>query len=665
MSSPDPKRAAFILGLPVIFLYLLLLTLVFKVVFVAANWSSFRLEAFGSIVRALFLGLRFDISILAYLFLPAILLYHAMVITGWRLLKWIGGGYFIMVALIYQVLWFADLQYFEAAGKHFTYEAFLYLGPSVLPMVSGAFKLHPWVSLLSGLAVIGFSFATGCLIGWGMKRCIPDSRVRIPYYLFTLIVFLILDVVGARGGIQKHPLNIGHSTFSPSPYLNALCLNPVYSTFRTMASSSSKQEFRFFDEAFNIRTVRDLLGIGQSEPISADYPLLRISPGTEKGNRKNIVIFILESWTGKSIGCLGSKFKVTPIFDDLSREGMLFTNSFATGVRSIDGIFSTLCSFPTQPLRPTMARSPAYQPYWRSISQILAEAGYYSVFIHGRDLDFDGMHQFMRYINFHKIVDRHGFPQTPSSLSGSWRGYDDEEVMRRADEEFSVQNGRPFLGVIYTMNTHEPFMTPESFPKAFPPTTPLNKYLNSLKYSDHALGVFFSLARKKPYFKDTIFIFVPDHTVRHGDSFNFFDQHHIPLLIYSPGYVSPSINPVVSSQLDILPTILGLLQLKTVHASWGRNLMELPQDQGFAVCMVGHEVRWHDSRFLLNDSLADGPMLLFDIIRDPNCTMDVWRQHPREGDVLKTRVRSYLSLSQTLLYQNRVYPRSSVALIRN
>jgi len=113
-----------------------------------------------------------------------------------------------------------------------------------------------------------------------------------------------------------------------------------------------------------------------------------------------------------------------------------------------------------------------------------------------------------------------------------------------------------------------------------------------------------------------------DHA-RTGEGLSLSDQHHIPLLAYAPGTLPPSINQVVDSQVDPVPTILGLLQLKARQASWGRDLGEVSKDQEFAVSVVGDEVRWRDSRYLLNDTLTDHPPPLFDLTKDPGCNTDV------------------------------------------
>jgi len=646
----------FLAGLPLIFLHLLILTFALKLVFLAKNWSALQPAGYGPIAWALWKGLRFDIAILSYLLLPAIVLYFAAFLTPWRVLKWVLGGYLVVISFLITVFWLADLQYFEETGKHLTSEISDYLGVSIWPDISSAFRLHPWLSSLSVLACAAIAALTAFGFRWLRKVCLSTGQPHRAYCLLTLPLFILLGCIGARGGLQPFILKVGDSLISPNPYLNALCLNPVYSTFITTVSSSpSNQQFRFSTEELNIRTTRDLLASDGSAFLSARFPLVRESPGTDQGNRKNVVIFLLESWSGEDIGCLGSQKGVTPVFDGLARKGLLFNHFYATGIRTPEGVFSILCSFPNQPQRPIMGWPAIYQDHWRSISQILSEVGYHNIFIYGRDLDFARIKEFLQFIRFHKIIDKRDFPPAASPTADSWSGYDDEEVMRLADEEFASIKDRPFLAVVSTMNTHPPFHTPKGFPLAFPSTSLSNKFLNALKYSDHTLGFLLELARKRAYFKDTIFLFVADHA-RTGEGLSLSDQHHIPFLVYAPGTISPSINQAVGSQVDLVPTILGLLQLKVRHASWGRDLREVPQDKGFAVSVVGDEVRWRDSKYLLNDTLMDQPPLLFDLTKDPHCNTDVWRQRRETGKILKTKVRAYISLSQSLLRQNRVYP---------
>ncbi|MDH7500832.1 MAG: LTA synthase family protein, partial [candidate division NC10 bacterium] len=421
------------------------------------------------------------------------------------------------------------------------------------------------------------------------------------------------------------------------------------------AVSSPPQRFRISHEESDLRMVRRLLDCDDLPPPSPRYPLRRFSSESEGGNRKNLVIFLLESWSAKDLGCLGGKAGVTPFFDGLAQKGLLFRNFFATGIRTPEALISVLYSFPNQPVRPIMGRSAIYQTHWRSLSQILSEAGYRTSFLYGRDLEFAHAREFLQFIRFDQVIDKRDFPSSAPPTGDSWAGYDDEELMHQADREFSRQGSHPFFAVISTMNTHPPFTIPKGFPRAFPPTSLSNKFLNSLHYSDYALGKFFKVAESKPYFQNTVFLLVADHA-RTREEVSLSAQHHIPLLIYAPGVVKPGVREVVGSQVDLLPTVLGLLQLKASHASWGRNLLQVGEEDGFAVSVSGNEVRWRNGKYLLNDSLTDQSPFLFDIIKDPDCTTDLWEKKEKLGKGLQAQLRAYISLSQALLYQNRIHP---------
>ena len=201
-------------------------------------------------------------------------------------------------------------------------------------------------------------------------------------------------------------------------------------------------------------------------------------------------------------------------------------------------MFSILCSFPNQPQRRVLGRASSYLVRWRPVSDILAEVGYDTIFVHGRDLEFDQMNKFLKASRFEHVLDRASFPPSARRREGRGPATTTRTSCGAPTRSSPAENGRPFLGVIYTMNTHEPFMTPEGYPLLVPPTSDVNRFLNALNYADYALKVFFELARTAPYFSNTIFILVADHS-RTGDSFNLANQHHIPLLIYAPGFVPP------------------------------------------------------------------------------------------------------------------------------
>jgi len=640
-------------------LFFWMILLVQKGVFLCFNFHALRASGSHAIADSLWRGLRFEGAALALLLSPALFLFWAAAATGWPAMRRLLFVYGVGLSLVISLITLADLQYFAETGAHLTYEATSYLNLSMVPIVAGAFALHPYLSLTSLLMCMCLVWLTAHV----MKRLIrfslsaPGGRALVASML-AFPVWIPLMIVAGRGGTQGEALRIGHCRISTSPYVNGLCLDPMFSVLWSSLEPSSP-EYQFYDEESNVRAVRRLLLEDERETLSHEYPLLRRSPGTERGNRKNVVLFVLESWTARHVGALGGRSDTTPFFDGLAREGALFDQFFANGLRTPEGIFSILCSFPNQPLRRILGRASSYLVRWRTLSEILAEVGYDTIFMHGRDLEFDQMSSFLKASRFERIIDRRSFPPSAPRRGGTWPGYDDEEVMRHAHREFARTDGRPFLGVIYTMNTHEPFMTPEGYPLLFAPANDVNRFLNALNYSDYTLKVFFDLARKAPYFDNTIFVLVADHS-RTGDTFNLANQHHIPFMIYAPGIVAAGRQHVVGSQLDIVPTVLGLLELRTLHASWGQDLLRIPADRGFAVSVAGGQIRWRDHRHLVDDGLTGARPLLCEPPVDAACRADTWRESTAIGETLKARLRAYLSLSQTLMYRDRVYPRRAI-----
>ena len=622
VSTPQSTQRRFLAGLIGLFAASIVLLYLLKTIFIVAHWPELTAAGGREIAKALLIGLRFSAAVSAMLLAPVLVFWYLLAVVPRRPVRLLLAIYVGAAAFLIPFVVVSDFVYFQESGKHFTYEATAYLGVSAWPMISGAFSMHPWslsIALASCFAcgLIGFFFG-----GRLTRRCSPqDGRPR-PKWLVSAPIIAALLVICIRGGLQGFILTIGDAVVSANPYINALCLDPVYAVLRT--ALSPELSFHFYTEEQNVRTVRRLLKCDAQPPVSSNgtgvvsdppgqaaspsnsladelkppatprYPLLHESPGTAQGNRMNVVIFFLESWSGKDIGCLGGVAHVTPFFDELATQGLLFRNAYANGIRTAEGAFSILCSFPNQPVQPIMNRFSVLQNRWRSLPQILDEAGYENMFIHGRDLDFDHMANFLRTIRFHRIIDRHDFPLAATLANDSWPGAHDEDVVRRADEEFSRIKDHPFFGMIYTMNTHPPFAVPPGFPLVRTPDSDSNLFLNSLNYTDHALKVFFDLAKTRDYYRNTIFVLVADHARTRG-VFTIGTQHHIPILFFSPGHIAPKSTWLVASQLDILPTLLGMLQLKTRHASWGAGSDDPRRGRRFRILHGRHRGPLADS----------------------------------------------------------------------
>jgi phosphoglycerol transferase MdoB-like AlkP superfamily enzyme len=325
----------------------------------------------------------------------------------------------------------------------------------------------------------------------------------------------------------------------------------------------------------------------------AQYPLLRIpgdSPRTVEFSPRphNLVIILMESFSGAFVHSLGAPYNATPRFDQICKKGILFDHFFSQGSHTHQGIFATLCSFPNLPGNEFLMSNDAGRQPFISLPSILQNKGYHTLYVYNGSNTWDNQEGFFRNQGMQNFVGRDDYIK-PLHNDPTW-GVSDEDMFMRATEEISRLTARgPTFALLQTLSNHAPFN--------LPPPAPFNDIggpqqlvprLNGIRYSDWALGKFFDMASKENWYKDTLFVILGDH----GFPFESkqaeidLDQYHIPLLLYYPGdtrYAGKRYH-IVASQVDVLPTSLGLLGLRDISQAWGRDLFRLDSgDPGWAV----------------------------------------------------------------------------------
>jgi len=290
-----------------------------------------------------------------------------------------------------------------------------------------------------------------------------------------------------------------------------------------------------------------------------------VHPGEEK--RCNVIIILVESLSAEFVGALGSKDGLTPNLDRLSEEGLFFRNFYATGTRTDRGIEAVTLSVPPTPGRSLVKRPNNANLF--SIGQIFGRRGYDAKFIYSGYSTFDSMNTFFEGNGF-RTVDGADFPKDEITFSNAW-GVCDQDLYRRAirecDESFAA--GRPFCSVLLTTSNHRPFTFPPQV--QIPPGKGRHR---GVWYSDYAVGEFVAAARARPWFDNTIFAIVADHCASSAGKAEVpVANYHIPLLIYAPKLVKPGRVDTVASQIDIAPTILGLLNFSYRSKFFGADLL--------------------------------------------------------------------------------------------
>ncbi|MCB1616883.1 MAG: sulfatase-like hydrolase/transferase [Pseudomonadales bacterium] len=294
------------------------------------------------------------------------------------------------------------------------------------------------------------------------------------------------------------------------------------------------------------------------------------NPGEEKP--LNIVLVTIESMSAKYLGVMGSEQGLTPNLDKLAEESLFFTRFYATGTRTTRGLESVTLSIPPTPGRSVVKR-PGQESGFRSLGFVLSEKGYQPVFLYGGRSYFDNMGAFFRG-NGYRVVDQNDVDPEKISFSNAW-GISDEDLydLTLSEADSIAAKKQPFFLHVMTTSNHRPYTYPDG--RIDIPSRSGRE--GAVKYTDYAIGKFLADAKNREWFKDTVFVFLADHCAGSDGREDLpIERYHIPLFLYSPAHIEPQKTAVLASQIDLAPTLLGLMNMDYVSSFFGYNLLSTP-----------------------------------------------------------------------------------------
>ncbi len=431
-------------------------------------------------------------------------------------------------------------------------------------------------SWLIGLAIIGLSYFILNLLFFKLYPLeAPEFDKKRMVRIGTLVSFLVsaaVIFVGLRGGLQPIPINESKVYYCKTQILNDAAVNPSWSLLHSYlenrrSGNSNPYVFMEMGKARN-----EIVQLYQSKDSSA-LPLF-------SQKHPNIALLILESWSANVVGCCGGDKGLTPNFDRLSREGLLFTNAYCSGHTSDQGIPAILSAYPAQPIASIIANSSKY-PKMRFLSADLAKIGYTSSFLFGGQLMYGNIKSYLYYSPFDHIIEQEDIPTTPE-LTGRL-GIHDQVVFPLWKKEMDHLKP-PFFSCMFTCSTHSPYDIPVSARINYGGED--KPFLNAVLYADSCLGAFFNEAKKTAWYANTIFVIVADHghnTPREHD-YNNPNHYHIPLLLVggalATDFKGKQFNNYVS-QTDIAATLLQALQLNHQQYNWSKPLTDTVRNFAF------------------------------------------------------------------------------------
>lgn len=534
-----------------------------RVLFWFYNRNLIAVDSVSDYLKLAFHGFAFDTTAILYVNSLFILLSLLPLIInakrGYQ--KFLFYVYFIMNGIAYGMN-FGDFVYYQFSQARLTIAA-MHVAQhenNLSRVLLAALFDHPLVLVSYALLMAFWIF-----LYRKVKLSEFKPQRKILYFLSTLVTLCVtaaLVVGGIRGDFRHstRPINlVDANRHVKNPLQANIVLNSVFSFFRTLGSNNF-QLVHFVDEEF----------------ITENVKPYKFYPRESKGEKPNVVIFILESFGKEYSGAFNKNSGIkdfvsyTPFIDSLAQKSLIMTNAFANGRQSIHGMSSVLAGIPS--LKDAFTSSPYSNQKIQSIVSVSNEMGYDTSFFHGAPNGSMGFLGFGNILGFKNYYGKTEY-NNDADFDKMW-GIWDEPFFLFFAEKLNEKKG-PFMATMFSVSSHHPFKIPEKYQGKFKKGK-VDMH-EPIQYTDYSLKKFFDTAKKMPWYHNTIFVVVADHTnqIAYPEYEKAMNRFAIPILFFSPndklGLKGEVSQP--AQQMDIYPTLADLMGYNKKIRSWGRSLV--------------------------------------------------------------------------------------------
>lgn len=526
------------------FALLLAAYLLLRLGFFAANYGVFAEASAGQMALAFWHGFRFDLSALLVLNVPFVLLsFVPRFGRGWQ--RALRGVYLTLNApgLALNII---DSQYFKFIGRRTSDELFTITGD--IERQAGQLVWHYWFLLLPFALLFGLLWYF-----YPLPTSAPAVRPRpalrrLAQGMLEVGLVAALTVLGIRGGLQLKPLRPGHAFVQTPPSLGHLALNSTFTFIKSFGQKTLERP-AYFDSPAALR-----------QALAARYPAPRPQPAGRQPD--NVVVLLVESFASEYNGVENpGQRSYTPFFDSLATApgALLMREHYANGRRSIESLPAVLAGLPSL-MESAYITSNFQTNELHGLGELLGRRGYSTSVFHGAQNGTMGFNVFAGKAGMQQYYGLEEYPggaQSPD-YDGHW-GIFDEPYLQYFARQLGQQRP-PFFSTVFTLTSHEPFPVPPQYRGRFAPGE-LDIHA-SIGYTDFALRRFFETARRQPWYRNTLFVLLADHTSQslRPDYQNLLGEYKTPLLLFHPGRALPAANPRrISQQADVPATVLDFL----------------------------------------------------------------------------------------------------------
>ncbi|CQR71828.1 Sulfatase family protein [Sporomusa ovata] len=521
----------------------------------ATPWEILKVFAVGGIFDLIVIGQGL-LPLLFYLALVPRRFFatksNKLVIMG---LLWVSTALLLLLSVTEFYFW----DEFQARFNFIAVDYLIYTQEVVGMIREG----YPLKALFGGIGLVASALT---VVIWKKYLC-WDTTLSFKRRLGVLgfaLVFPVVVFFSVTGNMKNVSANI---------FNNELAGNGVYE-FLSAFRNNELDYVRYYETIPSDELeprLRQLLQEPNSQYVSANpEELTKFVTASDPEKHPNIVVITVESLSADYLGAFGNQQGLTPNLDKLAQESLFFTKVYATGTRTVRGLEALTLSIPPTPGQ-SIVRRPNNDDLF-TLGSVLNSRNYKSWFVYGGYGYFDNMNDFYAKNNY-QILDRTSIPKEKIMTETVW-GVADEVIFGEAVENLdkAYASGEKVFQMIMTTSNHRPYIYPDGRIDI-----PSPNHYGAVKYTDWAIGNFLAEAKKHPWFQDTVFVIVADHQAASAGKTEVpIKKYHIPLIVYAPNLIAPGRVDRLMSQIDVAPTLLGLLNFSYTSRFMGYDIMKLP-----------------------------------------------------------------------------------------
>lgn len=626
----------------------LVILTIFRFTFFFSSGYHFPPETeqnFLSVLPGFIRGLWFDNVIACYILLlplTAVSLSALLNYYGKALWRSTNIFFFLFYGIVFLIT-AANIPYFRYFFKIINSSVYNWFGymQTTAGMVVGETSYYPpFFGFLIALLIFIF-FVKYLTRHYRLKLATP---VR-PHIYERLLIFLTalfcigLCLFGIRGRMGYNPIKVSAAYYCTDPFLNQLGISPVFNLLSSTLDDARKENryLHLMPEEEALNNVKHYLN---RQGIPGISPIARSIESTDTILQSNIVLVFMESMSAHLMQRFGQSKTLTPFLDSLYYQSLSFPNFYSSGIHTNHGMYSTLYSYPSVMKRNAMKGSVI--PIYSGLPTVLKDQSYQTLFFMTHESQYDNMNAFFRTNGFDEIFSQENYPKE-KVVNGF--GVQDDFLYNYAIDRLNERAtpDRPFFAVLLSISNHPPYIIPPYF---HPHSA--DKEDQIVEYADWSIRQLMTKASQQNWFKNTIFVFLGDHGKMVGNADCEMPQsyNHIPLMIYAPERIQPQEIAGFGGQIDVAPTLLGLLNIPYTQNNFGIDLIKESRPCMFFTAdnMIGAK---NDNNFYIY--IPESKQEFCYALKEGKITHT--EESPEECNVLKTYAFSMLQTTEYLVKQ--------------